>query len=874
MTLPEKVAALLVEADGFPDPLPSSKRLPRVRAFTPEVAHFAICRSGFLTQKELASIARSIKDPFFFDLPSGVHKYLHAVTSSARTTLKPQRVRRLPEETGRSTVSFRQRKVVFAGPQGHGKTHLVSRLIFALDDIPSSEIKNLLDVAELNGKLVRSEGLSWTLDNLLLERKAGKTEKFSWWPVVWPTSDPLSPVADSLVSLVDTPGSQIPLRNRLRPLLLPPTVAAAAVLVVSANPEQHTEIVRLQIQETLASLLIAGGLPVSQLIVALSHMDVVGWSLKAFEQAKDFVCSILRDLSGSWQSVDIDTDAVCGLAEVPVFVGVSCFDGLRGLRSVCEEVGGEGEGQNALGTTHSSLLQALHSVFVLDRQRQRERDERYCLVLSNPSTLWVATDRAFDTKESMQIAPSAPNTAKPSASAASSSSSASPPPVGSSSSPPPTTKQSHAAGCPPHAQIEAAKADPGVKDEANKSETKPSLYPSLTAPPSSFAPPPFTRRHTSCEACLAKRVEERERREAEAATTQLGRLAQGRRHSSSSSSSPAAAAAAAVVVMGARRGANPPTRPPRSSPSLQAFTSGLRAAARRIISKPWSLKEKVEALVPTFEEVVKEDPVVLLSGVIVRGQVSRGMSVRLLFPSVPSLGHSLSADVLSIFSLKVPVPEGEAASEGQHVSLCLRIKGGVEKEQLRKAKPLPAGTVAIPEGEYQDIGRWLGASEETPFRRPCSHPVTGVRVRVFPFKGAWSCSAEAAAFPAFVEDSSQFLLFAHYFGGMVVSVEKGKKKEKEDKKEGAAESGDGNRDKWVCLDLKFERPTLWMESETEKGATRIAGLHEGSGGEQAKGKGGWRLSGVVLADNSARAVVAVGQVVDVRLANDVITQGK
>ena len=176
------------------------------------------------------------------------------------------------------------------GHVDHGKSTLVGRLLYETENVPEHVIEQYKEEAEEKGK--GGFEFAYVMDNLAEERERGVTIDIAHQEF---------DTDEYYFTIVDCPGH----RDFVKNMITGASQADNAVLVVAADDG-----VQPQTQE---HVFLARTLGIGEMIIAVNKMDLVDYEESRFEQTKQEVSELLKQ-------VRFDTDSV-------KYIPVSAFEG-------------------------------------------------------------------------------------------------------------------------------------------------------------------------------------------------------------------------------------------------------------------------------------------------------------------------------------------------------------------------------------------------------------------------------------------------------------------------------------------------------------------------------------------------------------------
>lgn len=160
---------------------------------------------------------------------------------------------------------------VLIGHVDHGKSTLAGRILVDTHEVDEREVEKAKEEAKANH--MESWWLAYLLDCNISERLSGKTQEYMMKDIHY---------GSEVYTLVDVPGHA----KLITEMISGTSISDFAVLVCSVRGDELQQGIRGQSYE---HLLIARGMGIGKLIVAVNKMDAVGWDMTIFEQAKSIV---------------------------------------------------------------------------------------------------------------------------------------------------------------------------------------------------------------------------------------------------------------------------------------------------------------------------------------------------------------------------------------------------------------------------------------------------------------------------------------------------------------------------------------------------------------------------------------------------------
>jgi len=170
--------------------------------------------------------------------------------------------------------------LVVVGHVDNGKSTLVGRLMVSLNLIDQKVLEELKNVAKEFGK--ESEYLAFLLDKSIEERKRGVTIDVAAIKI---------PGKKYVLTILDAPGH----RDFIKNMISGTAQSDAAILVVSAAPGEAETALGPEGQGR-EHLLLLRTLGIPQIIIAVSKMDAVNYDQKRYEQVKNMVLTLAKQI--------------------------------------------------------------------------------------------------------------------------------------------------------------------------------------------------------------------------------------------------------------------------------------------------------------------------------------------------------------------------------------------------------------------------------------------------------------------------------------------------------------------------------------------------------------------------------------------------
>lgn len=161
------------------------------------------------------------------------------------------------------------RKFVLLGNVDHGKSTLAGRILVNIGEVDGREVDKMKLEAEKRN--MQSWWLAYLLDTDDSERTRGKTVDFIYKNINW---------KDTEMVLIDVPGH----RNYVPHMANGCSMADIAVVIISARKGEYEAGLKGQ---TIEHVVIARGMGISSLIVAVNKMDTIDWDMSIYQKIKD-----------------------------------------------------------------------------------------------------------------------------------------------------------------------------------------------------------------------------------------------------------------------------------------------------------------------------------------------------------------------------------------------------------------------------------------------------------------------------------------------------------------------------------------------------------------------------------------------------------
>lgn len=184
-------------------------------------------------------------------------------------------------------------RFVLLGHVDHGKSTLAGRILLDTGSVEDREVEKIKKEADENK--MSSWWLSYITDIDSSERKKGKTHAFNTCEFTYD---------EQTIELIDVPGHKLLVSEMINGA----SFANVAVLLVSARKGEFEQGLSGQ---TMEHVMIARGMGLNSLIVAVNKMDSVDWDLDVFEDIKTKLTKKLKKIN----------------FKNTVFVPVSAYDG-------------------------------------------------------------------------------------------------------------------------------------------------------------------------------------------------------------------------------------------------------------------------------------------------------------------------------------------------------------------------------------------------------------------------------------------------------------------------------------------------------------------------------------------------------------------
>lgn len=167
---------------------------------------------------------------------------------------------------------------VLIGHVDHGKSTLAGRILCDTGFVEQRELEKLQKEAEANK--MGSWWLSYLLDTDEHERLRGKTHQFNKIEFKH---------GETEFCLIDVPGH----KQMVRQMIAGASEADIAVIVVSARKDEYIQGLSGQ---TIEHLMIARGMGLSNLVVAVNKMDCVDWDMEKFQEIQKVLNKHLKKI--------------------------------------------------------------------------------------------------------------------------------------------------------------------------------------------------------------------------------------------------------------------------------------------------------------------------------------------------------------------------------------------------------------------------------------------------------------------------------------------------------------------------------------------------------------------------------------------------
>lgn len=201
---------------------------------------------------------------------------------------------------GKPTISL-----VWIGHVDHGKSTTLGHLLYQIGAIDPRVMEKLK--VEAAQHQMDSWKWAYILDSLPEERQRGITSDIAFYPFK---------TEERNFMLIDAPGHRDFVKNMIRGA----AQADACVLVVSAVPNDLKSGLKIGGQndpggQTREHAILASVLGISQLIVVVNKIDLVGYSEERYNQAIKHIKTLLKEIQSPWEKeIDkIPFIPVCGL---------------------------------------------------------------------------------------------------------------------------------------------------------------------------------------------------------------------------------------------------------------------------------------------------------------------------------------------------------------------------------------------------------------------------------------------------------------------------------------------------------------------------------------------------------------------------------
>jgi translation elongation factor EF-1alpha len=161
------------------------------------------------------------------------------------------------------------RNFVLLGSVDNGKSTLGGRIKVVTGNISEDELEKFKNEANKRG--LPSWYLAFILDSEESERETGKTHSYVTAEFQW---------KDIPLKMIDVPGH----KDLISEMVTGASYADIALLVVSARKGEYEASLKGQIME---HILIARGLGISSIIIAINKMDSVDWNMTIYDHIKN-----------------------------------------------------------------------------------------------------------------------------------------------------------------------------------------------------------------------------------------------------------------------------------------------------------------------------------------------------------------------------------------------------------------------------------------------------------------------------------------------------------------------------------------------------------------------------------------------------------
>ena len=170
--------------------------------------------------------------------------------------------------------------LVVVGHVDNGKSTLVGRLMVSLNLIDPKVLEELKNLAKEFGK--ETDYLAFLMDKSVEERKRGLTIDVAAIKI---------PAKKYELTILDAPGH----RDFIKNMISGTAQSDAAILVVSASPGEAETALGPEGQGR-EHLLLLRTLGIPQIIIAVSKMDAVNYDQKRYEQVKNMVLTLAKQI--------------------------------------------------------------------------------------------------------------------------------------------------------------------------------------------------------------------------------------------------------------------------------------------------------------------------------------------------------------------------------------------------------------------------------------------------------------------------------------------------------------------------------------------------------------------------------------------------
>jgi bifunctional enzyme CysN/CysC len=204
-------------------------------------------------------------------------------------------------------------KFVIVGHVDHGKSTLIGRLLYDTDSLPDEKIEEVRRTCE---ELGREMEFGFVMDHLEEERSQGITID---------TAQTFFKSGRRHYVIIDAPGHKEFIKN----MITGASQAEAAIVIVDANEGVK--------EQTKRHAYLLGMLGLSQVIVVINKMDLVGFSAVRFDELRNEMMQFLSALGASVNytipiSARLGDNVAFPSGNMPWFDGPTVLDGLDSFR--------------------------------------------------------------------------------------------------------------------------------------------------------------------------------------------------------------------------------------------------------------------------------------------------------------------------------------------------------------------------------------------------------------------------------------------------------------------------------------------------------------------------------------------------------------